>query len=145
MRAIKKINGSLLISPRKRKKQKTVSNLILKSLCQRSLSRGVARTFQRRGGRVTLSQIEGTHRIVMSTFMPCLKKVFKGAGFGHGHLRTLSPQSTSLLSTCGFIRVKNQDFGEVDLSSSEFLRKMRIDVFARQINYLLNISQLSPE
>ena len=50
MRAIKKINGSLLISPWKWKKQKTVSNLILKSLCQRSLSRGVARTFQRRGG-----------------------------------------------------------------------------------------------
>ena len=49
MRAIKKINGSLLISPWKRKKQKTLSNLILKILCQRSLSRGIARTFQKRG------------------------------------------------------------------------------------------------
>ena len=49
MGAIKKINGSLLISPWKRKKQKTLSNLILKILCQRSLSRGIARTFQRRG------------------------------------------------------------------------------------------------
>ena len=68
---------------------------------------GRSQDISKEGGRVTLSQIEGTHQIVMSTFMPCLKKVFKGAGFGHGHLRTLSPQSTSLLSTCGFIRVKN--------------------------------------
>ena len=64
---------------------------------------GRSQDISKEGGRVTLSQIEGTHQIVM----PCLKKVFKGAGFGHGHLRTLSPQSTSLLSTCGFIRVKN--------------------------------------
>ena len=68
---------------------------------------GRSQDISKEGGRVTLSQIEGTHQIVMSTFMPCLKKVFKGAGFGHGHLRTLSPRSTSLLSTCGFIRVKN--------------------------------------
>ena len=68
---------------------------------------GRSQDISKEGGRVTLSQIEGTHQIVMSTFMPCLKKVFKGAGFGHGHLRTLLPQSTSLLSTCGFIRVKN--------------------------------------
>ena len=68
---------------------------------------GRSQDISKEGGRVTQSQIEGTHQIVMSTFMPCLKKVFKGAGFGHGHLRTLSPQSTSLLSTCGFIRVKN--------------------------------------
>ena len=68
---------------------------------------GRSQDISKEGGRVTLSQIEGTHQIVMSTFMPCLKKVFKGAGFGHGHLGTLFPQSTSLLSTCGFIRVKN--------------------------------------
>ena len=52
---------------------------------------GRSQDISKEGGRVTLSQIEGTHQIVMSTFMPCLKKVFKGAGFGHGHLRTLSP------------------------------------------------------
>ena len=52
MRAIKKINGSLLISPWKRKKQKNcIKSYTEKPLPEVSiLSRGVARTFQRRGG-----------------------------------------------------------------------------------------------
>ena len=55
------------------KETRTECNVILKSLSQRSRSRGVARTFQRRGGRrVTLFQIEGTRQIIMSTSMPYL-------------------------------------------------------------------------
>ena len=86
MRAIKKISGSLLISPWKRKKQKTLSNLILKILCQRSLSRGIARTFQRRGEGHTESN-RGYSPDCHVDLHAVLKK-----GFQRGGVRSRAPQ-----------------------------------------------------
>ena len=84
-----------------------------------------------------------------------IKGLQRGWGLRAGpHLRTLSPLNTSLLTNWDLINVvllymKNQDFGKLNLSSQEFLRKMRMHFFCSP-NLLFvrifewSISQLSP-
>ena len=87
---------------------------------------GLGQESSKEEGRVTLCQIKGTHQIAMSTSMPCLKKVCKGGG-GGGSWAHQDPLPLNYVlaiqlrpDTCGFTRMENEDFGMVDLSSSEF-------------------------